>query len=80
VRSTLGRLSNAMKACAAGQTGVATATLIVRSNGKVASASIGGSPFGGTPQGRCMEGVLRRAEFERFSNPTTRIQYPFRID
>lgn len=80
VRSVLGRMSGAIEACAAGQTGVASATLIVRGNGQVARASIGGSPFGGTPQGRCMEGVLRRARFESFDAPTFRINYPFRVD
>jgi hypothetical protein len=51
----------------------------VRSDGTVGSVSVGGSPFGGTPQGSCMEGVIRGATFPRFRQSTFRVTYPISI-
>jgi hypothetical protein len=62
-----------------GQTGVATAALSIRNDGRVASAQVSGAPFAGTPSGRCMEGVLRSAQFQRFKEPSFSVRYPFPI-
>jgi hypothetical protein len=69
----------AIRGCAMGQTGVATAGIVVRGDGRVASVELSGAPFEGTASGRCMEGVLRRARFSRFRQPTFRVRLPFAI-
>jgi hypothetical protein len=69
----------AIRGCAMGQSGLATAGIVVRNDGKVASVSVAGAPFAGTPSGRCMEGVLRRARFPRFKQPTFRVKFPLAI-
>jgi len=69
----------AISGCAMGHSGLATATIIVRGDGRVASAEIAGAPFAGSPSGRCMEGVIRRASFPRFRQPIFRIKYPLSI-
>ena len=79
VSRTLGRMLPQIRQCAADQVGLANATIIVRNDGTVGSVSIGGHPFGGTPQGACMEGVIRRAQFQPFRQSTFRITYPFAI-
>jgi hypothetical protein len=53
--------------------------VVVRSDGTVGSVSVGGSPFGGTPQGSCMEGVIRGATFPQFRQTTFRVTYPISI-
>jgi hypothetical protein len=62
-----------------GQAGLATAGIVVRGDGRVASVELSGAPFEGTASGRCMEGVLRRARFARFRQPTFRVRFPFSI-
>jgi hypothetical protein len=52
---------------------------MVRSDGVVASVAVAGSPFGGTPQGSCMEGALRSARFPAFRQTQFRVQYPMSI-
>jgi hypothetical protein len=79
VARTLGRLMPQIRQCAGDQVGLANATILVRSDGSPASVSIGGHPFGGTPQGACMEGVLRGAAFPPFRQSTFRVNYPFAI-
>jgi len=79
VARALGQLLPGIRQCAGEQVGLATATILVRNDGTVASASVGGNPFGGTPQGSCMEGVVRRAHFPRFRQSTHRVVYPFSI-
>jgi len=79
VARTLGRLMSQIRQCAGDQVGLANATILVRSDGSPASVAIGGHPFGGTPQGACMEGVLRRAQFPPFRQNTFRVNYPFAI-
>jgi hypothetical protein len=69
----------AIRGCAMGQSGLATAGIIVRGDGRVASVEITGAPFAGTASGRCMEGVIRRAHFPRFKQPTFRIRFPLAI-
>ncbi|MCB9597762.1 MAG: hypothetical protein H6719_33905 [Sandaracinaceae bacterium] len=51
----------------------------MNNDGSVATVSVGGSPFGGTPQGACMEGVIRTAQFPRFRSSTFRVSYPFNV-
>lgn len=79
VQRTLGRLLPGIRQCAGDQVGLASATILVRNDGTVASASIAGAPFGGTPQGACMEGVVRTAHFPPFRQTTLRVTYPFSI-
>lgn len=70
----------AISGCAAGQKGVAVVSLVVRNNGRVASARVSGAPFEGTPAGRCMEGVVRKARFSPFLRPTFRVRLPLKIE
>ncbi|HBQ18393.1 MAG TPA: hypothetical protein DEF51_47120, partial [Myxococcales bacterium] len=79
VARTLGPLMSRIRQCAGDQVGMAVATILVRSDGSVASVNVGGSPFGGSPQGACMEGVLGGARFPPFSQTTFRVSYPFNI-
>jgi hypothetical protein len=69
----------AIRGCAMGQTGLMTAGIVVHNDGRVASVDITGAPFANTPSGRCMEGVMRRAQFPRFKQPIFRIKFPFAI-
>ena len=69
----------AIRGCAMGQSGLATAGIVVRNDGRVASVEIAGAPFAGTASGRCMEGVMRRAQFPRFKQAIFRIKFPFAI-
>jgi hypothetical protein len=68
-----------IRQCAGDQVGMANASILVRGDGSVASVSVGGQPFGGSPQGACMEGALRGARFPQFSQSTFRVNYPFNI-
>ena len=79
VRRVLGGMLSQIRGCAGEQVGMVTFTLMVRSDGTVVSSSASGSPFGGTPQGSCMEGVLRGAHFPAFRQAQFRVQYPMRI-
>ncbi|MEM9865453.1 MAG: hypothetical protein AAF938_27855 [Myxococcota bacterium] len=79
VTRALGGLMPRMRQCAGDQEGIATARLRVNNNGQVVSANIGGRPFGGTPQGSCMEGVVRTARFPRFQRTHFDVTYPFSI-
>jgi hypothetical protein len=69
----------AIRGCAMGQTGLATAAIVLRSDGRVAGVEVNGAPFVGAASGRCMEGVIRRAHFPRFKQPTFRIKFPLAI-
>jgi len=79
VTRVLGGLMGRMRRCAGDQVGMANARIRISNDGTVASVSIAGSPFGGTPQGSCMEGVVRRAHFPRFRRPTIDLTFPFSI-
>lgn len=82
-RTTTTRILNGllprMRRCADGQVGTANGRIRVSNEGRVVSASVSGSPFGGTPQGSCMEDVIRTARFPRFSDPHMDVSYPFTI-
>lgn len=69
----------AIRGCAMGQSGLATASIVVRADGRVAGVEVAGAPFSGTASGRCMEGVIRRAKFMHFKQPIFRIKFPFAI-
>jgi hypothetical protein len=69
----------AIRGCAMGQAGLATAAMVVRNDGKVAGVEITGAPFEGTASGRCMEGVIRRARMAPFRQSTMRIRFPLAI-
>ena len=69
----------AIRGCAMGQSGLATAGIVVHSDGRVASVDVAGAPFAGSASGRCMEGVIRRARFPRFTQPSFRIKFPLAI-
>jgi len=69
----------AIRGCAMGNTGLATAGIVVGNDGRVVGVEISGAPFAGTASGRCMEGVIRRARFTRFRQPTLRIKFPLAI-
>jgi hypothetical protein len=79
VTQAMAVLLPAIRGCAMGQTGLATAGIVIRGDGRVASVELSGAPFEGTASGRCMEGVLRRARFSRFRQPTFRVRLPFSI-
>ena len=79
VTRALGGLMARMRQCAGDQVGMATARIRVNNNGQVISANIGGSPFGGTPQGACMERVVQTARFPRFQRTHFDVTYPFSI-
>jgi hypothetical protein len=69
----------AIRGCAMGHSGLATAGIVVRGDGRVAAVEVTGAPFAGTASGRCMEGVIRRAHFPRFKQPAFRIRFPLAI-
>jgi hypothetical protein len=69
----------AIRGCAMGQAGLATAAMVVRGDGRVAGVEISGAPFAGSPSGRCMEGVIRRARFTPFRQPILRVKFPLAI-
>jgi hypothetical protein len=79
VAQTLGRMMAQIRQCAGDQVGLANAAIIVNNDGSVASVQISGNPFGGTPQGACMEGVIRRARFQPFRQRTFQVRYPFAL-
>lgn len=77
VRGVMTPLAGAVRACTQGATGQALVALTLVSDGTVQNASVSG-PF--TPTVRtCIEGVVRRAHFPRFSSPTQQVAYPFTI-
>jgi hypothetical protein len=69
----------AIRGCAQGHSGLATAAIVVRNDGKVDSVRVSGQPFEDSASGRCMEGVVRRARFPRFQQASFRVQFPFSI-
>ncbi len=79
IARVMGSLLPGVRACAGDQVGLASATVALKNDGSVVSAAVAGAPFGGTPQGACMEGVIRRARFTRFSATTFRFTYPLAI-
>lgn len=79
VTRVLGGLMGQMRRCAGDQVGMAMARIRIQNDGSVDQVNISGSPFGGTPQGACMEGVVRRAHFPRFRRSNISLTFPFSI-
>lgn len=79
VEAAVALLRPAIRGCAMGQSGLATADVVVRPDGSVAAVHISGAPFAGAASGRCMEGVVRHAKFPRFRKPSFQFRYPFAI-
>lgn len=79
VARTLGRLMPRIRQCAGDQVGMAMAGIVISGDGSVATVNVSGSPFGGTPQGACMEGAIREARFPAFRGTSHRVNYPFNI-
>ena len=79
VTRALGGLMPRMRQCAGDQVGIANSRIRVNNDGTVAAANIAGRPFGATPQGQCMEGVLKTARFPRFTRSHFDVNYPFSI-
>jgi hypothetical protein len=79
VARTLGRLMPRIRTCAGDQVGMAMAGIVISGDGSVATVNVSGSPFGGTPQGACMEGAIREARFPAFRGQSHRVNYPFNI-
>jgi hypothetical protein len=79
VTEAMSVLLPAIRGCAHGLSGLATANVVVLNDGKVASVKISGSPFAGSPAGQCIEGVIQKARFPRFSQSSFRVQYPLSI-
>jgi hypothetical protein len=69
----------AIRGCAMGRAGLATANIVIRNDGRVASVSVRGDGFAGSPSGRCMEGAIRKARFPAFRQKVFRVTYPLSI-
>ena len=78
-RRVLAGLMPRLRECAGAEVGMANAIVVVRGDGSVDSVAVGGSPFGSTPQGSCMEAVIRDARFPPFQRSTFPISYPIVI-
>jgi hypothetical protein len=72
-------LAPAVRACAQGQSGLAEMDIVVYRDGHVSSAKVTTPPFFQTPAGQCMEGVVRRAQFPRFTQHQFRLTVPFAL-
>ncbi|MEM7447548.1 MAG: hypothetical protein AAF355_04840 [Myxococcota bacterium] len=79
IQRVLTELFPLMRRCAGGRAGIATARIRIQGDGHVDSVSIAGTPFGGTAQGTCMEGVIRRVRFPSFRRSVFDITFPFSI-
>ncbi|MCG8556743.1 MAG: hypothetical protein MJD61_15870 [Proteobacteria bacterium] len=79
VARVLTAFSDAVGACARGESGTAIADLIIRNTGRVAHVRVRGKPFENRQSGRCIEGVLRRARFSPFVKASLRVRCPLVI-
>jgi hypothetical protein len=77
VQSTMGPFASAVRACAQGQTGTATAVLQVSNAGAVTSATVS-SPWGSGPN-TCITNRLQTARFPATQRPSSRVIYPFSV-
>ncbi len=79
VASALRGVQGAVRACANGQSGVATVAVTVSgSSGRVTNATVTGE-FAGTSVGSCIARAVRGATFPRFSRPTFSVNFPYRL-
>ena len=79
VAAALGKMLPEVRYCAGGKAGVAFAHIKAKSDGRITSVRVTGSPFSRTSAGRCMERVVRRARFPRFSASRFTVKYPYKI-
>lgn len=77
VQSTMSPFNSAVRACAQGQTGTATAILTVNGDGSVANVTVA-SPWGSGPND-CITNRLRTARFPAVQRPSSRVVYPFSV-
>jgi hypothetical protein len=78
VRTTMAPFNAAVRACAQGQTGAATAVLTVNGDGTVANVVVS-SPWGSGPND-CISNRLRTARFPAVQRPSSRIVVPFTVN
>lgn len=78
VRTTMAPFNAAVRACAQGQTGAATAVLTVNGDGTVANVIVS-SPWGSGPND-CISNRLRTARFPAVQRPSSRIVVPFTVN
>ncbi|MFO0694815.1 MAG: GYF domain-containing protein [Polyangiales bacterium] len=78
VRAALSGVSGEVRACGAGEHGVAPVAVTFRSNGSVSSANVGGQ-FAGTPVGSCIARAVRGAHVPPFRNPTFNVSFPYSL-
>jgi hypothetical protein len=79
VMNALRSIDEAVKACGAGQHGVAMAAITVAGNtGRVSGVNVSGQ-FQGTPIGSCVARAVRGAHFSKFSRPDFKVNFPFRL-
>ena len=79
VTRVMGGLTPRIRRCAGEQVGMAIARVTVKNDGTVQTANIGNPPFAGTPQGACMQGVIRGARFPAFRRSTFNLSFPYNI-
>ncbi len=77
VQSAMGPFNGAVRACAQGQTGTATAVIQVSGEGAVTSVTVS-SPWGSGPNG-CITNRLQTARFPATQRPSSRVIYPFTV-
>ncbi|MDP3278223.1 MAG: hypothetical protein Q8Q09_23755 [Deltaproteobacteria bacterium] len=78
VLGAMSRVSVPVRACANGQTGIATVQVTFASSGRVTTAEVG-PPFAGTPTGSCIARAVRSATVPAFTRATFQVNYPFRL-
>jgi predicted Zn finger-like uncharacterized protein len=79
VISAMKGVSGAVSACAAGQTGVAMCKISVAgATGKVTNVDVSG-PMAGTPAASCITRAVSKAKFDKFSQSSFSVAYPFKL-
>ncbi|MDP3276022.1 MAG: hypothetical protein Q8Q09_12550 [Deltaproteobacteria bacterium] len=78
VQSTMNPFTSAVRACAQGQTGTATAVMQVAGSGAVENVTVS-SAFGSGPN-ECITTRLRTAHFPATQRASSRIIYPFSLN
>ena len=77
--TTMRPLQPQIAACVPDRAGAVTVDLSVAGpTGDVSEATVAGE-LHGTPEGDCIENVVRATTFPHFRRPTLRISYPFSL-
>jgi hypothetical protein len=79
VASVMAALRPRIRFCADGRPGIAMAHVTASSDGRVTDVRVSGTPAARLEDARCMERVIRAAQFPRFQQPSFRVSYPFQI-